>query len=112
MGFRKTFRSTYFPPLSAFGFGEVKFSPASAGPSSRYVSRSFQTSEEISKSCLPLTSLSDVIATGQVIDGRVSFAPSDPARIDSLVHTTVGNYISTYFPASDSSSSNSSTDEN
>lgn len=109
MGFRKTFRSTYFPPLSAFGFGELKFAPSSSGPVSRYVSRSFQTSEEISKLCLPLTSLSDVIASGQVIDGRVSFAPSDPARIDSVVHATVGNYIATHSP---SPSSNSSIDEN
>lgn len=109
MGFRKTFRSIYFPPLSAFGFGEVKFTPSSAGSASRYVSRSFQTSEEISKSCLPLTSLSDVITTGQVIDGRVSFAPSDPARIDSVVHTSVADYIATHSP---SLSPNSPSDEN
>lgn len=96
MPFRKTFRSSYFPPVSLRGFGEVKFIPSSAGESSRYVSRTFVNNEDVSKSTLPLCTFDAVLASGTMIDGRVSFGPSDPAVVETTVHAAVADYISSH----------------
>lgn len=108
MAFRKSVRSSYFPPLSLHGFGEVKYSPSSSGESSQFYSRSFVDCEELSASALPLVSLDSVVSSGRPIDGHVSFAPSDPAVLDSSVHSGLATFIS----ESQSNSQTSSTDEN
>lgn len=94
MAFRKSVVSSYQPPLFASGFGETKFSPSSAGDSSRYVTRKFEDCEVLAKSALPLVSLDSVVDSGQPINGRVSFAPSDPAVSESLVHTVLSDFVS------------------
>lgn len=94
MAFRKTVRSHYLPNLFHLGFGEVKFDPSSSGSASRFLSRSFVPAEELAASALPLVSLDDVLSSGSVIDGRVSFAPSDPAIAESRVNSVLSDYIS------------------
>lgn len=93
MAFRKTLRSSYYPPTFSGGFGEVKFSPSASSDSSQFVSRKFESIEKLSESTLPLVSLDTVVKSGQVINGSVSFAPSDPAIIESTVHSGVAEYI-------------------
>lgn len=94
MAFRKTVRNHYLPNLSHLGFGEVKFDPSFSGSSSRFLSRSFVPAEDLAASALPLVSLDDVLSSGSVIDGRVSFAPSDPAIAESRVNSALSSYIS------------------
>lgn len=94
MAFRKTVRSHYLPNLSHLGFGEVKFDPSSSGSASRFLSRSFVPADELAMSALPLISLDAVLSSGSVIDGRVSFAPSDPAIAESRVNSALSDYIS------------------
>lgn len=103
MAFRKTVRSNYAPPAFAHGFGEVKFEPGVSSGSSRYLSRIFVSPEELADSALPLFSLDDVVKSGQVIDGSVSFGPSDPARIGARVNSALTSYIESHplAPASD-----------
>lgn len=94
MAFRKSVVSSYRPPLFASGFGEIKFSPSSAGDSSRYVTRQFEDCEQLSDSTLPLVSLESVVQSGQPINGRVSFASSDPALSEARVHAALSDYVS------------------
>lgn len=94
MAFRKTVRSHYLPNLCCLGFGEVKFDPVSSGSASRVLSRSFVPADDLALSALPLVSLDDVLSSGSVIDGRVSFAPSDPAIAESRVNSALSDYIS------------------
>lgn len=95
MAFRKSVVSSYRPPLFASGFGEIKFTPSSSGDSSRYLTRSFEDCEELSDRALPLVSLDSVVSSGRPIDGHVSFASSDPAVIESSVHSAISDFIST-----------------
>nr|CDL65702.1 unnamed protein product [uncultured bacterium] len=108
MAFRKSVRSSYFPPVSLHGFGETKYSPSSSGESSKFYSRSFIDCGELSDTALPLVSLDTIVSTGQPINGHVSFSSSDPAVIESNVH----NGLATFISDSQSNSSNSSSDEN
>lgn len=109
MSFRKTVRSNYFPDISFHNFGEFKFKPSQAGPSSTFVTRSFEDMSEISSSALPLMSLDSVVKSGSPIGGHVSFRSSDPALIESNVHGSVSNYIESHL--SNVSPSNSPSDE-
>ena len=105
MAFRKSVRSHYASPPFAHGFGEVKFEPGASSGSARYLSRSFIPPEELADSALPLFSLDDVIKSGQVIDGTVSFGPSDPALIGARVNSALTSYIETH-PVTPSSDEN------
>lgn len=96
MAFRKTVRSYYSAPGFAHGFGEVKFEPGYFSGSSRYLSRVFVSPEELADSSLPLFTLADVIKSGQVIEGSVSFAPSDPAVIGARVNSALTSYIESH----------------
>lgn len=116
MGFRKTYRSSYFAPVVSDGFGESKFVTSSNEDGVDVQSRVFETPDVISSYSLPLVDLSSIIASGQVIKGNVSFAPSDPALIESRVNNSLAHYIDSHVsnntvdspsPASDSDSTNS-----
>lgn len=110
MSFRKTVRSRYFPPLSFHGFGEFKFKPSMSGPSSQFVTRSFESMKDISDSSLPMMSLDTVVKSGQPIAGSVSFRPSDPALIESSVHSRLASFIESH-PSDSESPVNSPADE-
>lgn len=116
MGFRKTYRSSYFAPVVSDGFGESKYITSSNEDGVDVQSRVFETPDVISSYSLPLVDLSSIIASGQVIKGNVSFAPSDPALIESRVNNSLVHYIDSHVsnnsaasssPASDSASTNS-----
>lgn len=94
MAFRKTVRSGYFPPLSFHDFGEYESKTIVSSDSASFVSVSFTDLDELSSRALPLTSLDTLVKSGQRIDGHVSFAGSDPAVIESSVHSAISDYIS------------------
>lgn len=96
MGFRKTYRSSYFSPVVSYGFGESKFVTSSNEDGVDVQSRVFETSDVISSYSLPLVDLSSIISSGQVIKGNVSFAPSDPALIESRVNNSLAHYIDSH----------------
>lgn len=96
MGFRKTYRSSYFAPVVSDGFGESKFVTSSNEDGVDVQSRVFETPDVISSYSLPLVDLSSIIASGQVIKGNVSFAPSDPALIESRVNNSLAHYIDSH----------------
>lgn len=94
MAFRKLVRSFYRSPISLHCFGDVSHSTSMIDDSSSRVVSQFNTAKSISKTALPLCSLDTLLSTGKTIDGTVSFAPSDPALIESSVHSVVGTYVS------------------
>lgn len=93
MAFRKTVRSGYRSPLTYHSFGEIETKTVSSTDASSFVSTSFTDLSELSDRSLPLTSLKTVLDSGQKIEGRVSFAGSDPAIIENSVHSAVAQFI-------------------
>lgn len=115
MGFRKTYRSSYFAPVVSDGFGESKFVTSSNEDGVDVQSRVFETSDVISSYSLPLVDLSSIIASGRPIKGTVSFAPSDPALIESRINNSLAHYIDSHVSdnsAAASASSSSSDSSN
>ena len=110
MGFRKTYRSSYFAPVVSDGFGESKFVTSSNEDGVDVQSRVFETPDVISSYSLPLVDLSSIIASGQVIKGNVSFAPSDPALIESRVNNSLAHYIDSHVSNNTDDSPSSASD--
>lgn len=106
MAFRKTYRSSYFAPVVSDGFGESKFVNSSNDDGVAVQSRVFETPDDISSHSLPLVDLFSIISSGQAIKGNVSFAPSDPALIESRVNNSLVHYIESH--SSDNSASDTS----
>lgn len=110
MAFRKTYRSSYFASVVSDGFGESKFVTFSNVDGVDVQSRVFETPDVISSHSLPLVDLSSIIASGQVIKGNVSFAPSDPALIESRVNNSLAHYIDSHVSNNSAVSSSSASD--
>ena len=110
MAFRKTYRSSYFAPVVSDGFGESKFVTSSNEDGVDVQSRVFETPDEISSQSLPLVDLSSIIASGQAIKGTVSFAPSDPAIIESRVNNSIAHYIDSHVSDNSAAASASTVD--
>lgn len=110
MAFRKTYCSSYFAPVVSDGFGESRFVSTSNSDGVDVQSRVFDVPDDISSHSLPLLDLSSIIASGQVIKGNVSFAPNDPALIESRVNHSLVNYIDSHVSDNSVSSSSSSSD--
>lgn len=110
MAFRKTYRSSYFASVVSDGFGESKFVTSSNVDGVDVQSRVFETPDDISSHSLPLVDLSSIIASGQVIKGNVSFAPSDPALIESRVNNSLAHYIDSHVSNNSAVSSSSASD--
>ena len=110
MAFRKTYRSSYFASVVSDGFGESKFVTSSNVDGVDVQSRVFETPDVISSHSLPLVDLSSIIASGQVIKGNVSFAPSDPALIESRVNNSLAHYIDSHVSNNSAVSSSSASD--
>lgn len=110
MAFRKTYRSSYFAPVVSDGFGESKFVTSSNSDGVDVQSRVFEAPDDISSHSLPLVDLSSIIASGQVIKGNVSFAPSDPALIESRVNNSLAHYIESHVSDNSAAASSSSSD--
>lgn len=108
MAFRKTYRSSYFAPVVSDGFGESKFVTSSNDDGVSVQSRVFETPDDISSHSLPLVDLSSIISSGQAIKGNVSFAPSDPALIESRVNNSIVDYIDSHVSKNSAASSASS----
>lgn len=109
--FRKTVKSHSPIHFACFGFSEVQPSPGfQTSASKRQVLRAFSCAE-LSRSVLPLMSLGDLLESGKVITGDVSYAPSDIADIERNVSASLSSYVSNVpapapasAPVSDSSS--------
>lgn len=92
MAFRKTVRSTCRFVGHCFGFSEPKFvSDSKFGSGVRQVLKCIGL-DELSSTSLPMFSFDTVRRTGRSISGDVSFAPSDPAGIESNVVSAVSDF--------------------
>lgn len=96
MAFRKTVKSTSRFVGHCHGFSESKFvNDSKFGSGVRQVLRRVGL-DDLSQSSLPMVDLDTVRRTGRVIKGDVSFAPSDPADIESAVVDSVSSYAHSY----------------
>ena len=98
MAFRKTVRGLYVPPVSFHLFGEFKDSPSMHVDGSTFMSTRFHDCSSLSDDCFPLMSVKDIVNSGQVISGSVSFARTDPAMLERDVHSAVTSFISSNSP--------------
>lgn len=92
MAFRKKQMLSYQPPMYSGGFDESKILADERGDSLNTMSIQHVDVDTLSKESLPLFTLTDVKNSGQVINGTVSFAPSDPV-IANDVQNDIGAYV-------------------
>lgn len=93
MAFRKTVVSRYVPNFVVHMFGDFREVTSSVNSVSKVVSREFFDSSRLSLEALPMLSLDSLLRSGEIINGSVSFAPSDPAVISNSVSSVVSDYI-------------------
>lgn len=84
MAFRKKVKNNYVPPFNIGGFSEPKMVSSETGRGIKSVSLKSVSVPDVAKTSLPLMSLDSVRQSGKVIDGNVSFAPSDPTVIEDV----------------------------
>lgn len=92
MAFRKTVRGSNFNVMNSGNFGELKCVPVNDGSKKNSTKLKLISIDEISSSSLPLITLDEVRKSGKVIDGNVSFAPSDPSNFNEI-QDIVENYV-------------------
>lgn len=92
MAFRKTVKcaKSVFNPCGLFS--EKRMKPVNTGGSVQNYDIVDELPHEINDRVLPLMSLEDVKASGNVIQGNVSFAPNDPANLND-VQNRIGEFV-------------------
>lgn len=92
MAFRKKINCRYEPTPYCGQFSEPQVKSVETGSGIEELTLSDVRVSELSKQSLPLIGLRHVLESGKVIDGSVSFAPSDPSN-GLIVEKELENYF-------------------
>lgn len=112
MAFRKTIRSNCRFSTSYFGFSETKPTLVFSSRSSKFQRLDHPSLSSLSKETLPLIDLKTLLDSNKVINGNVSFAPSDLNDIEYSVYNALSRSVSSSQSVQSSDASSSASDTN